>query len=237
MFNFLNTLLNKLKSKKVDLLIYDTIFPNPVSGFRMAEFISILSHYKKSKIIVEPRDYQVLNHPKSQHIEDLEYLKENHPLVYQKTVVDSFKNIVNTRSKLFYCVFLNIVHDCLPYIEKSKKNFIFTLYPGGGFNVKDENALEKLRKVLHSPYFKGVIVTQEFTRTFLIEKYNCPKNKIHYIFGGIIPQNSINIQRKRIYKKENILNICFCAAKYMENGLDKGYDIFIDAAKILLDRK
>ncbi|MCQ9636429.1 glycosyltransferase family 4 protein [Chryseobacterium sp. WG23] len=146
----------------------------------------------------------------------------------------SVKDILHYDAKLFYCVFLNVIYDCLPYLEQNKTNFIFTLYPGGGFNTKDESSLQKLKKVLFSPSFKGVIVTQEFTRTFIIEELGCPQNKIHYIFGGIVPQNSFNVKRERVYKKENSLNICFCSAKYMAQGLDKGYDLFIDAAKVLL---
>lgn len=221
--------------KKLDLLIFDTIFPNPISGFRIAEFMSLLNHYDYSKIIVDPTDYNVLNQSKQQHISDLKVLKEKSELVYNKVQVGSIKELININTKLFYSVFLNIIYDCLPYLEKNKTNFIFTLYPGGGFNTKDKVALEKLKTVLNSQYFKGVIVTQDFTRNFLIENFNCPTDKIHYIFGGIIPQNSININRKREYKKEGPLNICFCSAKYMDKGLDKGYDIFIEAAKLLLE--
>ncbi|ANF50404.1 hypothetical protein A0O34_07685 [Chryseobacterium glaciei] len=233
MLNFFKK--NRSKEKEVDLLIYDTIFPNPISGFRIAEFTSLLNHYDYSKIIVNPTDYNVINQPESQHISDLKVLKEKSKLVYNKVKIGSTKELINVNTKLFYCVFLNIIYDCLPYLEKSKTNFIFTLYPGGGFNTKDKSALGKLKTVLDSQYFKGVIVTQEFTRNFLIENFNCPTDKIHYIFGGIIPQNSININRKREYKKEDSLNICFCSAKYMDKGLDKGYDIFIEAAKLLLE--
>lgn len=226
---------NFFRSKeKVDLLLYDSIFPNPLSGFRMAEFLALLNHYQYSKIIVNPTDYKVVGLPDSQHLLDLKALEKKSELVYHKTGLGSVTDILHYDAKLFYCVFLNIIYDCLPYLEKNKTDFIFTLYPGGGFNTKDESSLQKLKKVLTSPFFKGVIVTQEFTRNFIIEKLDCPQNKIHYIFGGIIPQNSIDIKRERVYKKKDSLNICFCSAKYMAQGLDKGYDIFIDVAKMLL---
>ncbi|WP_291877346.1 glycosyltransferase family 4 protein [Chryseobacterium sp.] len=222
--------------KKVDLLLYDTIFPNPISGFRMAEFTALLKHYDHSKIIVNPTDYKVVHQSESQHSLDLKALEENSKLVYNKIKLGSLKDILNINAKLFYCVFLNIIFDCLPYLEKNKTDFIFTLYPGGGFNTKNESSLKKLKTVLNSPFFKGVIVTQEFTRNFIIEKFNCPEDKIHYIFGGIIPQNSINIERQRRYKNGDSLNICFCSAKYMSKGLDKGFDVFIESAKLLLKR-
>ncbi len=217
--------------------MYDSIFPNPISGFRMAEFIAILSQYKNSRIIVDPKDYHIFNQSDLDHIKDLRLLKNAYPAVYAKTYKGSVNQIQHIQSRLFYCVFLNIIYECLPFLEKSKKNFLFTLYPGGGFNIKDKIALEKLKVVLQSPYFKGVIVTQEFTKQFLIQNYNCPEDKIYYIFGGIIPQSSINNQRLRVYKNSMTLNLCFCAARYMKNGLDKGYDIFVEVAKVLLDKK
>jgi len=141
------------------------------------------------------------------------------------------QNIKN--AKLFYCIFLNNMYDSLPYVEQKKINFIFTLYPGGGFDTKDEIALNKLKAVLSSKYFKGVIVTQQFTQDFIVNRYNCPENKILNIFGCLVPQNSINSTRLRRFNNSMTLNVCFCAAKYTEIGADKGYDIFIEVAKLL----
>lgn len=156
------------KIKKFDLVIYDTIFPNLISGFRFAEFNALLGAFDKAKIIVNPTNYKHLSQKVEVHKSDLALLKKTHPDSYRKTFVGNVKDIKNT--KFFYCIFLNNIYDSLPYLEKNKIDFIFTLYPGGGFDTKDETALKKLKAVLSSKYFKGVIVTQQFTQDFIV---NC----------------------------------------------------------------
>lgn len=222
------------KIKKFDLVIYDTIFPNLISGFRFAEFNALLGAFDKAKIIVNPTDYKHLSQKVEVHKSDLALLKKTHPDSYRKTFVGNVKDIKNT--KFFYCIFLNNIYDSLPYLEKNKIYFIFTLYPGGGFDTKDEVALKKLKAVLSSKYFKGVIVTQQFTQDFIVNSYNCPEEKILNIFGCIVPQNSINTPRIRRFTNSITLQVCFCAAKYTEIGADKGYDIFIETAKILASK-
>lgn len=220
--------------KHFDLLIYDTSFPNSVSGFRFAEFNALLQAFKKVKVIVNPTDYPQFNQEKETHKTDIINLKNTYPTSYQKTFAGTVQDIKNT--KLFYCIFLNNMYDSLPYVEKNKINFVFTLYPGGGFDTKDEVALKKLKAVLSSEYFKGVIVTQQFTEDFIVKEYNCPKDKILNIFGCLVPQNSINTVRVRRFNKSMTLHVCFCAAKYTAIGADKGYDIFIETAKILASK-
>ncbi|WPO83081.1 glycosyltransferase family 4 protein [Chryseobacterium sp. JJR-5R] len=219
--------------KYFDLLIYDTAFPNTISGFRFAEFNALLKAFDNVKVIVDPTDYPQPE-AKEAHKRDIIILKKTHPISYRKTFAGSVHDIKNT--KLFYCIFLNNMYKSLPYVEKNKINFVFTLYPGGGFDTKDEVALKKLKAVLSSEYFKGVIVTQQFTEDFIVKEYNCPKDKILNIFGCLVPQNSINTVRLRRFNKSMTLQVCFCAAKYTAIGADKGYDIFIETAKILASK-
>lgn len=220
--------------KHFDLLIYDTSFPNTVSGFRFAEFNALLKAFKNTKIIINPIDYPQFNQKKETHKSDIIRLKDNYPISYTKTFAGTVHDIKH--AKLFYCIFLNNMYDSLPYVEKNKINFIFTLYPGGGFDTKDEIALKKLKAVISSEYFKGVIVTQQFTEDFIVKEYDCPKEKILNIFGCLVPQYSIDTARLRRFSHSMVLQVCFCAAKYTEIGADKGYDIFIETAKILASK-
>jgi len=224
-----------IPKKKMDLLIYDSAFPNRISGFRLSEFTLLLEYFKKSKIVVTPTDYPFLGQNISVHREDLKHLKKNNRTVYKKTIAGSILNLNRFSPKILYCVFLHIIYKCLPLLEKNRINFIFTLYPGGGFDVENKTTIAQLERVISSPFFMAVIVTQKFTKDFLVEKLGCPEEKIHFIFGCVIPQLSFKVSRVRKFKKEqDVFNICFCAAKYMEKGLDKGYDIFIDMAKKLI---
>ena len=218
--------------KKVDILIWDDIFPHPISGFRYEEFKEILSEFRNSKIIVHPKSYHLVGSNKSEHVNHVKdlYRKKN-SLVGRISQLKRFNNI---NAKLFYCVFLNNIITNLSWLESHKTPFIFTLYPGGGFQVNSESVDEKLTTVFNSPMFRKVIVTQKFTRDYLIEKSLCIPKDIELIFGCVVPQNSINnnIEEKPFYKKgKDTFDIVFCAAKYTSQGQDKGYDTFIDFAK------
>ena len=60
--------------KKKDIVIYDTIYPNPISGFRLEEFTAYLEYYENSSIYINPKDYQVINQHIDKHKLDLNEL-------------------------------------------------------------------------------------------------------------------------------------------------------------------
>ena len=214
---------------KYDLLLYDTIFPHPLSGFRYEEFKELLREFENSKIIVEPLSYPVVKTSVHMHKIHIEELKSKYPFLKNK-----FQNnlLININTKLFYCVFLGIIYKNLSWLEQHSIPFIFTLYPGGGFNVNDARSDEQLRRVLKSPQFKKVIVTQLYTKNYLIDKNFCSVDQIEYVFGGVVPQNTFKIikEEKVFYPIKKTFDIVFCAAKYMPKGIDKGYDVFIEVA-------
>ncbi len=217
--------------KKVDLLIYDNIYPHPVSGFRYEEFTVLLSKFLKSKIIMWPTSYHIINTPITEHKKHVKSLIEANLSLAKKLELKN--GFVNINTKLFYCVFIDNIYENLNWLEKYKIPFIFTLYPGGGFQVDNEIIDKKLKMVFNSTMFKKVVVTQLYTMDYLLKKDFCKQEAIEYIFGGVAPQNSIQKELKD--KKSYLLNkptfdICFCAAKYTPRGEDKGYDVFIDFA-------
>jgi glycosyltransferase involved in cell wall biosynthesis len=220
--------------KKVDLLIFDDIFPHPVSGFRYEEYTVLLSSFKKSKIIMSSSAYSVVNTPvidHKNHIKD--FVEQNKSL---KNKLRLKKGFVNINAELFYCVFINNIFDNLKWLEKHKIPFVFTLYPGGGFQLNETLSDNKLKKVFASPMFKNVIVTQKITQDYLINNNFCKSQSIQFVFGGVVPQISLN--KDLTNKKSYLINkptfdICFCAAKYTPRGVDKGYDVFIDFAHMI----
>lgn len=217
--------------EKVDLLIYDNIYPHPVSGFRHEEFTVLLSEFSKSKIIIWPTSYPVINTPITEHKKHIKSLIEVNQSLSKKLKLK--KGFININAKLFYCVFINNIYDNLNWLEKFKIPFIFTLYPGGGFQVDNDIIDNKLKLVFNSPMFKKVVVTQKFTKDYLINKNLCKDENIEFIFGGVVPQNSLQkdvTERKSYLINKGTFDICFCAAKYTPRGEDKGYDVFIDFA-------
>lgn len=216
---------------KRDLLIYDDIFPHPVSGFRVEEFSVLLTKFNNSKIITEPTAYPIVKTPKKDHKKHvLEFLNQKVDL---KNKIKFKRGFYNINAKLFYCIFLSNVFKNLIWLEKYKIPFVFTLYPGGGFRLNDPVSDQQLKEVLTSSLFRKVIVTQRITRDYLVEKKLCSLEKIEFIFGGVVPQISLekDLTSKRSYlNNKNTFDICFCAAKYTLKGDDKGYDVFIECA-------
>ena len=144
------------------------------------------------------------------------------------------------KSRLVYIIFLQNVILILSTLEKNRIPFVFTLYPGGGFLLNDQNCDNSMRKVFQSKYFKHVIVTQEITYKYLIEKGLCPKDKITFIFGLVMPTHFFesSLKSNKIFypKYKHHFDICFVAHKYMPQGKDKGYDLFIEAGRILCQK-
>ncbi len=220
--------------KKYDLIIFDNIFPHPVSGFRLEEFTTVLSEFENSKILLAPDSYTVVGTPKelhSVHIND--FLLQKPELKNKLTLLKGF---INFNTKLFYCVFINNIYSFVDILERKKIPFVFTLYPGGGFAMNNELSDAKLKKVLSSKLFRKVIVTQKITKDYLLQNDFCKEQQIEFIFGGVVPQISLtkNTDEKKYYQADKrTLDICFCAAKYMPKGIDKGYDVFIELAHSL----
>ena len=220
---------------KNDLFIYDNIFPHPISGFRHEEFKTLLHVFKKSKIFVEPFSYPALKTDVRIHKIHIVEFKSKFPELENRFIQKT--TIININTKLFYCVFLCNIDQNLGWLEKYKIPFVFTLYPGGGFQVEDLISDQKLRKVLVSPQFRKVIVNQLFTKEYLIKNNFCTANKIEYIFGCVVPQLSLNTNISfEKYPNKETFDIVFCAAKYMPQGLDKGYDVFVELAQSLINK-
>ncbi len=97
----------------------------------------------------------------------------------------------------------------------------------------------KLKRIFSSPCFKKVIVTQQVTYDYILNKGMCSKEKIQMIFGVVMPEISkTDLFTKKYYWgfDKNRMDICFMAHRYTPYGKDKGYDIFIDVATILHQR-
>jgi len=142
-------------------------------------------------------------------------------------------------ARLAYLMFLNNVSYFLESLEKKRVPFIFTLYPGGGFEINQESSDSMLRRVFGSVQFRKVIVTQQITYDYLVKNSFCAEDRIAFIFGGVMPLDVLNkskrYQREFFGFQKDSLDICFVAVKYMPMGTDKGYDVFIEVAKRLVE--
>jgi glycosyltransferase involved in cell wall biosynthesis len=244
LLNKVNSVLNRIKNtigfyykgaKKADLIIYDNVYPHPVSGFRFEEITSLIEEFKNVKLLLDGKTYPALKTAKYKHKQHIHQLVQRYTFINRNQIVRN-NWFVNVNAKLFYCIFINNIFENIDWLEKYKIPYVFTLYPGGGFEINDPVSDKKLIKVLGSSLFRKVIVTQEYTFKYLKKKKFCDVSKIHLLFGGVVPQTSIHseLEKKTTYpESKKTLDVCFCAAKYMKEGKDKGYDVFIKAAKEL----
>lgn len=221
--------------EKYDLVIVDDIFPNSISSWRFEEFSTYLNLFK-SKICLFSTGHSLgaLNEPKDVFEIIKDFRKKNPEF---KNSVKVFQSHRKVRSKLGYFLFLDNANIFLNFFEKNKIPFVFTLYPGAGLMLDDHRTDLMLRRVMGSEFFKGVITTQNVTTEYLLKKNFCDISKINFIYGVVSPKIFLNLNiDNKIYFENGIMNICFVANKQMEKGRDKGYDVFIEAAKILVNK-
>lgn len=133
--------------------------------------------------------------------------------------------------KLAYTYFLAETYTLLPFLEKHHIPFVFLLNPGGAFGFNNESSDNMLRKIFASPYFKSVIVNQKLLQSYLEDSKLCGKEDVVYDFTGSVQFKPGDVKPKKYFKKnKETFDICFVAAKYSPKGVDKGYDLFIEAA-------
>ncbi|HBS76835.1 MAG TPA: glycosyltransferase [Alphaproteobacteria bacterium] len=139
--------------------------------------------------------------------------------------------------RVVYSYFLAETYTLLPYLNKNKLPFVFVLYPGGGFGLNNASSDAMLRAIFTSPQFRRVIVTQPATRDYLIDNNFCTPNQIEYLFGSYAQFSPADVLPKQYYPADkDTIDICFVACKYSPRGIDKGYDLFIDAVRDLIHR-
>lgn len=217
------------KNVPLDMVIYDDLFPYKVSGFRIAELESYLKLSNSIEVCSTLSSLAWLGVNQSAAAVVRDWKKSASHLAKQLTVIQSVRDIPLTRS--IYSIFLNNIFDAIEEIEFRDIEFAFTLYPGGGFALHDENSDRKLERVLRSPKLYKVIVTQPVTLDYLTEKFPFSLSNVVYIYGGVFPTPRVGETRKLSEE----LQIVFVANKYQSEGLDKGFDLFCGAMNKLTE--
>jgi len=223
--------------ESLNLIIIDDVFPSTRSGFRYQEFTSYLKYIEGVKILATGMTLPVLAETSLSEI--IINYKRQYPEFGGK--VFNFDGIWRAiECKLFYFTFLNNACSCLKFAEENRIPFIFTLYPGGGFALDNEESNTLLKRVFTSSCFRKVIVTQRITYDYLVKNKFCPKEKIEFIFGVVTQLEKIDLAEKcekNYYGiSKDTLDVCFVTHEYIKYDQDKGYDVFIEVAKELLNK-
>lgn len=206
------------------LVVLDDCFPYLLTSFRVSEFNSYLESLPGTRVYSGDPAYAA-------HFAGYE-------LAYPHLAarVSAWGPQVYLSGSAAYCVFINNAFGFLPTIEKHRLPFAFTLYPGGGFHLDEEANDRKLRRVFASRFFRKVVVTQAITRDYLLSKEFCDPAQMEFVYGGVLPSDlydAESVPKKFCGRDKDTFDICFVANKYMPRGVDKGYDVFIDVARIL----
>lgn len=227
----LKSFLTDFNLRSSDLIILDDIYPHLLSGFRIAEFNYYLENISKCKVYSTAKAFKWIHENRTFGIVKKEY-ESFYPLLVNKIIKYNGQKL---KAKLFYFTFLRNTFEFLPIINKYKTPFIFTLYPGGNFRLNQTDSDLMLKTIFSNPYFRKVIVTSKSTLEYLKETILCPEEKIEIIYGVVIQSKLFNLQREEMLcnEQKQTFDICFVAHKYTAMGKDKGYNIFIETAKIL----
>lgn len=227
------------KTQKNTLIVIDSMFPQKVPfGFRNIEINDYLKRIEGAKAYAMypmkpwgdawfPWSYGVVKDVYNNNLKGyLEHYPENLPKV------DYLNSKKKYRARLAYSYFLAETYVLLPFYERSKIPFVFMLYPGGAFGLDNDASDKMLRRIFESKYFKGVIVSQQLTKNYLLKKNLCPEEKIDLVFGGFSQFSKSEVKPKKYYKKDKqTFDLVFVAGNYSKQGRDKGYDLFVAAAK------
>jgi lipopolysaccharide transport system ATP-binding protein len=222
MENLENTAALPAQPRGKGIVIIDDFFPNLTTGFRVAEYNHYLRVFPHLVIASTTGDFKQRHKAYATSYPDL------------KNRVVPFDRALLSHAKLCYLNFLNNAHYHLEHLEAVALPFLFTLYPGGGFELQSEQTNAKLDRVLRSPMLRGVISTQSVT-TDILRRMQCPV-EIYQLFGATINPTYLRPPARNRVSRDGGLNICFVAYKYDPQGRSKGYPTFIEVATRLSER-
>jgi lipopolysaccharide transport system ATP-binding protein len=204
------------------LLILDDFFPNLLTGFRVAEFNALFRAFPSARCASIAGDY----------LRSYPAYAERYPELAER--VSFFAGSVPKETDLVYCVGLGTLEFFRPFIETAGVPFAIELYPGFALLIGNRESEAMLDAAFASPCFRKVIVTQTITLDYIQRRYRLPPPKILYKFGGVLDEASWQ-DSPRFTGNDGRLELAFVANRYVPGGLDKGYDVFIDAARLLND--
>jgi glycosyltransferase involved in cell wall biosynthesis len=206
------------------LAIFDDVFPNLLTAFRVAEFNAYLEHWP-SAVVSSTNWFPTASGRVGFRAAIKEY-RRVYPQ-FSKRVLHRSRRVRATHG---YCVFINNAAEYVHRFEQEGWPFLFTLYPGGGFELTAECA-RRIERVVQSPMFRGMIVTQAVTLRWLDEQRLVDPALTHFIWGVALP--GVAEFEREWWPEKPHFDVAFVAHKYVPGGFDKGYDLFVDAARQL----
>ncbi len=212
------------------LLLYATIFPRLSCSFNLVEYRALLDHFPLSHCYSSGTDLHTGGDRPAFASVLSEYLRlyPRHRGRIEKAGLHA-----DFRAKLFYTIFLSNIHDCLPLLEARRTPFVFKLYLGGEWCVGNPDSDRMLARVLQSPQFQHVITVDPATRDYLAKKWPHAANRASYQPGWMVDAETLYSAGSHRNPSPSH-RICFVGMKSAPGGKNKGFDVFVETAKLLL---
>jgi len=226
------------KKHSLSIAVVDDLFPHPIciDNWRGIELQAYLEHFPKLHIYTTLQSRMLVDALSVDAIMKQYSSSAPREWVKRTNYFDSSKKELTRNPDAFYFIFLNNAYSSLDIINRYEKPFLFTLYPGGGFALDNEESDKKLWAVVSNNNFRGVLATSNVTYRYLIDKCFCNESQVFSLLGIVMSDEKLDSEHyakiRYGYGKETF-DICFVANRYSEKGEDKGYDIFIEVAKRL----
>jgi glycosyltransferase involved in cell wall biosynthesis len=214
-----------------DLAIYDDVLPSPASPFRTLEYGHYLNFFPSSVLVSMEAWHFGFAHAGLGDLRGALPLEER--LKGRIVGLDRAQDLV---PRLAYVTFLGNAQRLLPYFEARRIPFILQLYPGGSFEPNVQASDDHLRAVVHSPLCRKVIATQKLTREHLLDRIGCSPEKIALIYGGVFESRvgfDFDRDKRRFGAHKDTIDLCFVAHRYGDDMAQKGYDQFVEVARLL----
>lgn len=212
------------------LVIYDDLFPYPVSGFRLAEYEAILKRVPGSLVGSTLSSLSLMGStPPAEEV--VRQWRAGNPESAQRLMrIEEAAEL--PPADAYYTIFLNNAIELASVAEQRGTPFSFTLYPGGGLALGDEYSRAKLSRVLASPALDRVIVTQPVVRQYLAESLGVRDESIEYVFGNVLGGLHPDEPPPRSTDTSHV-SLGFVANRYHSHGHDKGLDVFLETTRLI----
>jgi len=201
------------------IAILDDHFPNPTTGFRIAEFDGLLNRFSKSLIFTTSnlsKDLTTLGPGWSDH--------------KRRILKFGAMKLAWGNFDVAYIDFLNNAKRFVPLLDRFQIPYVLTLYPGGGFSLSDAEVRRFIQKMTLSGTPKTIITTTTVAKNFMEDFQFSNRTKILHIPG--VPIQRIFFEKQRFDRvdypenPDDLVKFVFLAHKYTSDGADKGWPQF-----------
>ena len=208
------------------IVVVDDLFPNLVTGFRVAEFSWLLRAGVVREVMTSLAQLE----------DHLPSFLELYPDLEGR--VGPYTPDRLAEFELAYVIFLDNARIFLPDLEHHHLDFVMELYPGGGLRLGTEETAQTLERVVTSPRLRGVLTTQPRVTEYLAS-IGPGLPPVEEVIGVVVnesyfgPEEGFGREQPYFGRGKEHLDVLFAAHRYDERGVHKGYPVFIEVCRLL----